>query len=96
MVDNRTLPMIVEVDAKGLRGAVGVADVPIDRLRDSLKSATSLLAEALQDIRQVGQYCLSEVSIELEVSAEGGVSFVATTKVSGSGSITLKFSPPAS
>ena len=95
MAGGRTLPMIVEVDAKGLRGAVGIADVPIGKLRDSLNSATSMLAEVLQDIRQVGQYSLSEVSIELEVSAEGGVAFVATSKVSGSGSITLKFSPPS-
>ncbi len=58
MADGRTLPMIVEVEPKGLRGAVGMADVPIDRLRDSLKSATSLLAEALQDIRRVGQMLL--------------------------------------
>jgi hypothetical protein len=96
MADSRTLPMVVAVDAKGgAWGAVGVADVPIDKLRDSLRSATSLLAEAFQDIRQVGQYSLSEVSIELEVSAEGGVSLIGTAKVSGSGSITLKFSPPA-
>jgi hypothetical protein len=95
MVDSRTLPMVVAIDAKGGRGGVGVADVPIDKLRGSLRSATSLLAEVFQDIRQVGQYCLSEVSIELEVGAEGGVSFIGTATVSGSGSIKLKFSPPA-
>jgi hypothetical protein len=95
MVDGRTLPMIVEVDAKGLRGAVGVADIPIDKLRNSLKSASSLLAEAFQDMRRVGEFNLSEISIELEVTAEGGVAFIGTAKVSGSGSITLKFSPPA-
>jgi len=95
MVDSKTLPIVVEIGAKGGREAVGIANVPIDKLRDSLKSATSLLAEAFQDIRQVGQFCLSEVSIEVEVSAEGGVSFIGTTKVSGSGSITLKFSPPS-
>jgi hypothetical protein len=94
MDESRTLPMVVAIDAKGGLGAVGLADVPLDKLKGSLKSATSLLAEAFEDIRQVGQYSLSEVSIELEVSAEGGVSFIGTAKVSGSGSITLKFSPP--
>ena len=54
-----------------------------------------MLAEAFQDIRQVGEFSLSEVSIELEVTAEGGVAFIGTAKVSGSGSITLKFNPPS-
>jgi hypothetical protein len=96
MAEGRTLPFVVSVDASkgGAWGAVGLADVPVDTLKASLKSATSLLAEAFQEIRQVGQFSLSEVSIELEVSAEGGVSFIGTAKVSGSGSITLKFSPP--
>jgi hypothetical protein len=95
MGDIRTLPIVVAIEAKGGRGsAVGVADVPIERLRDNLRSAISLLAEAFQDIHKVGQYSLSEVAIELEVGAEGGVSFIGTAKVSGSGSITLKFSPP--
>jgi hypothetical protein len=94
MADTRTLPMVVEVEVKGGRGAIGIAEIPIDTLRENLKSATSLLAEAFQDIRQVGHFCLSEVSIELEVGAEGGVSFIGTAKVSGSGSISLKFTPP--
>jgi len=87
--------MVVEVlDVKGGRGAIGVTDVPVDALRANLKAATSTLAEAFRDIRKVGDFELSEVTIEVEVTAEGGVQFIGTAKVSGSGSISMKFTQP--
>lgn len=94
MSNMSTVPMIVEVDVKGGRSAVGLADIPIDTLRANLKAATSSLAEAFSDIRQVGNFQLSEVEIAVEVSAEGGVQFIGTAKVGGSGSISLKFTQP--
>ena len=91
----QTVPMVVEVlDVKGGRGAIGVTDVPVDALRANLKAATSTLAEAFRDIRKVGDFELSEVTIEVEVTAEGGVQFIGTAKVSGSGSISMKFTQP--
>lgn len=89
-----TLPMIVEVDVKGGRGAVGLAEVPLDTLRANLKAATSSIAEVFSDIRQVGNFQLSEVEIAVEVTAEGGIHFIGTTKIGGSGSISLKFTQP--
>lgn len=94
MSTGETLPMVVEIDVKGGRGAVGLAEVPVDTLRANLKAATSSLAEVFSDIRQVGNFQLSEVTIEVEVSAEGGVNFIGTAKVGGSGSISLKFTQP--
>ena len=94
MSTEQAIPMIVEVDVKGGRGAVGLAEIPVDTLRTNLKAATSSLAEAFRDIRQVGDFQLSEVTVEVEVSAEGGVQFIGTAKVAGSGSISLKFTRP--
>jgi hypothetical protein len=86
--------MVVEVDVKGGRGAVGVADVPVDALRANLNAATASLAEAFRDIRKVGEFQLAEVEIGIEVTAEGGVQFIGTAKVGGSASISLKFAQP--
>lgn len=88
--DQGSLLILVEVVGKG-GGAVGVADIPVEALRANFRSATSLLAEALADIRQVGQFELQEVEVGVEVSSEGGVQFIGTAKVSGSGSIKLTF-----
>ena len=94
MPERKTLPFVVEVDTKGGSG-IGVADIPVERLRASLKEATGALAEVFEDIWQVGNFQLNEVTIGLEVSAEGGVQFIGSAKVGGKGSISLKFVPPA-
>ena len=91
--DQPTLPILVSVEGKG-GGAVGVAVIPVTTLRENLRSATSLLAEAFSDIREVGNYQLAEVELGVEITAEGGVQFIGTAKMSGSGSITLKFKKP--
>lgn len=88
-----SIPILVEVIGKG-GGAVGVADIPVETLRTNFRSATSLLSDALADIRQVGQFELQEVEVGVEVSAEGGVQFIGTAKVSGSGTIKLTFKRP--
>lgn len=89
----KTLPILVDVGGKG-GGAVGIAEIPIATLRENLKSATALLSEVLRDVREVGSYELSELAVGVEITAEGGIQFIGTTKVSGSGSITLKFRKP--
>jgi Trypsin-co-occurring domain 1 len=91
--DDGQIPFVVEVTTKGVSG-VAKALVPVDELRRSLRAATAKLGEAFEDIRRVGQFELAEVTLGLEVGVEGGVHFIGTSKVSGSGSITLKFSPP--
>jgi hypothetical protein len=87
------IPFVVEVESKGGRG-IGVEQVPIDTLRASLKSATAALGEVFKDITAVGNYKLSEVTIEFEVTAEGGVQFIGTSKVGAKGAVSLKFVPP--
>jgi len=91
--DQQTLSILVQVEGKG-SNAVGVAQIPVETMRANLRSATALLAEVFSDIREVGKYELSEVEVGVEITAEGGVQFIGTAKVSGSGSITLKFKKP--
>ncbi|HYV49820.1 MAG TPA: hypothetical protein VFA20_33420 [Myxococcaceae bacterium] len=87
------LPFVVKDDTKGMRDLV-VAQVPVDKLRANLKSATSALAEVFRDIQAVGQFQLDEVTIGLEVTAEGGIEFLGSLSVGGKAAITLKFTPP--
>lgn len=94
MTTVKTLPMIVEVPSKGSSYSVGLAEVSVDVLRTKLTNSMAALSEVFSDIGKVGDFHLSEVSIGIEVSAEGGIHFIGTTKVAGSGSITLKFTNP--
>jgi hypothetical protein len=84
------ISFLVEVTGKG-GGAFGVASIPVETLRANFREATQMLSEALGDIHNVGTFELQEVEVGVEVSAEGGVQFVGTAKVAGSGSIKLKF-----
>lgn len=88
-----TIQFIVATPVKGNDG-VGVADVQIDALRESVTRATEGLAAAFQGLREVGGFELSELSIGLEIGAEGGVTFIGTSKISGGASVTMKFVPP--
>lgn len=91
--NQQMLPVLVEIVGKG-GGSIGVAQISVATLRENLHSATSMLAQALSDIRGVGDFELAEVEVGVEISAEGGVQFIGTSKVSGSGSITLTFKKP--
>lgn len=89
------LSFVVEVSSKG-GGAVGVARIPVETLRANFRDATRLLSEAMRDIHNVGTFELQEVEVAVEVSAEGGVEFIGTAKVAGTGSIKMKFIKPES
>lgn len=97
MNSQRNLPFLVEIEgqSKGGRDVVGLCEIPVDRLRENVKSAASNLAEVFQDICRVGSFELAELTIGLEVGAEGGIHFIGTSKVNGSASLTLKFRPPS-
>lgn len=97
MADNTpgTLAFVVEVTSKG-GGALGLVTIPVETLRENFRQATQMLSEALADIQNVGTYELQEVEVGVEVSAEGGVQFVGTAKLAGSGAIKLKFIKPES
>lgn len=68
-----------------------VLGVPTLELKKNLSILCQKVVEILNDIRAVGEFQLSEVSFQIEISAEAGVSLIGTSKVAGKGGITLKF-----
>ncbi|MEO0455854.1 MAG: hypothetical protein AAF152_04625 [Cyanobacteria bacterium P01_A01_bin.114] len=85
----------VDGDVKGIfssDGDIVVRDIPVEKLRENLNNVCQGMAEALRDIKKVGDFKLKEVEIQVEVSAEGGVELIGTAKLGGKGAITLTFS----
>ena len=71
-----------------------VVAVPVDKLRASLQSVSESFLETLADIKSVGKFQLKEVTVKVEVSAEGGVHFIGSATASATGAIELKFVLP--
>jgi hypothetical protein len=66
--------------------------VPAHRLRDGLVKACGTLVSVLVDVQNATTGLkLREAQVHFEVSASGGVQFVGTAEVKGSGGITLIF-----
>lgn len=68
--------------------------IPVDVLRNNLQQISSAMLTALDDLKAVGSFRLSEVELQAEVTAEGGVQFIGTATLGGKGAITLKFVAP--
>ncbi len=66
--------------------------IPVDALKTNLQSVSQSVMTILQDIKQVGDFRLKEVTFHVEVSAEGGVELIGTASVGGKGAVSLKFS----
>jgi hypothetical protein len=81
--------------AKGLfstrAGARVLRLVPIERLQANLAELSEGLARATSTCRATGSLVLKEVEVQLEVSAEGGVSLIGTATIGGTSSLTLRF-----
>ncbi len=58
-----------------------------DNLRDFCKEISSVIPT-----EPFNSFNLSEISLTVEISAEGGISLIGTSKVSASSAIQLKFS----
>jgi len=69
-----------------------VKHIDTDKLRGSLGTLSTQVSEVLQDIRKVGDFPLKQVQLQVEVSAEGGVTLIGTAKAGIKGAITLTFS----
>ena len=65
--------------------------LPAERLRDSLSAICGAVVGFLGDVKRVGSYRLKEIEIHVEVTAEGGVNLIGTTKLGGTGAIKLTF-----
>lgn len=66
--------------------------VPAHRLRDGLVRACATLVDVLNDVGSATTGLkLREAQVHFEVSASGGVQFVGTAELKGTGGITLVF-----
>lgn len=70
---------------------IGLKQIPVDVLRSNLANISLSMLNVLEDIKQVGRFKLKEVTLEVEVNANGGVSFIGTANIGGKGAISLKF-----
>jgi hypothetical protein len=70
---------------------IGLKQIPIDTLKQNLGNITSSMLNVLEDIKQVGKFRLKEVTLHVEVSANGGISLIGTANLGGKGAISLKF-----
>lgn len=77
---------------KDSKEVVAIRNISTERLKANLNNVCQGLAETLQDIKAVGSFRLKEVTIQVEVTAEGGVELIGTAKLGGKGAITLTFS----
>jgi len=97
-----TLPFLVRIseaegptDVKGFfssESIIGVCQVPVDALRQNLSNIAETVLTVLEDIKEVGRFRLKEVTLQVEVTAQGGVQLIGTANLGGKGAITLKFS----
>ncbi|MEL7510448.1 MAG: hypothetical protein AAFN42_24225, partial [Cyanobacteria bacterium J06554_1] len=67
-------------------------DLPTELLRKNLTSVCQGMASMLSDVQELGRFRLKEVTVQVEVTAEGGIELVGTAKLGGTGAITLTFS----
>lgn len=81
-----------------LRGAgkAALAHVPVERLRENLARLTEAVGQAFAGAAQVGDFALDEITLQVQVSAQGGIALIGSAKVTGTGAITLKFKRPTS
>lgn len=68
-----------------------VRNLDISNLKASVADLASQLSEVFRDLKAVGGFKLTEVTVSVEVSAEGSVFLVGKAGVSGG--ISLKFEP---
>ena len=94
------IPILVSLpeedeDVKGIfssDGEIGSLEIPTERLQENLTKVCQGVTEVLSHVKQVGDFKLKQVTIQVEVTAEGGVELIGTAKIGGKGAITLTFS----
>lgn len=95
-----TIPFLVSLpdedeEVKGIFSAdtdIALRDLPTDLLKKNLSAVCQGVASVLSDVKKVGDFRLKEVTVQVEVTAEGGIELVGTAKLGGKGAITLTFS----
>lgn len=68
-----------------------IHDIDVDTLGENVKKQAKMLMTALEPVDQFESWQMKEVEVSAEISAEGGFSFIASTKANVGGTIKLKF-----
>jgi hypothetical protein len=71
-----------------------VAEIAVGKLQESIKSLCENMSEVLKDAQQVGNFELTEVKLQVEISAEGNLVLIGKAGVKGA--ISLTFAPKES
>jgi len=95
-----TIPFLVSLpdedeQVKGIFSTetdIVVRDLPTERLRENLNKVCEGVASMVSDVKKIGGFQLKQVTIQVEVTAEGGIELIGTAKLGGKGAITLTFS----
>ncbi len=94
-----TIPVVVEESNEAGSDTLGlltsgtvIKHIDAGKIRQSLSDLSGQISEILQDIKAVGDFKLKEVSLSVQIGAEGGVALIGTAKAKASGAISLKFS----
>lgn len=100
-----TIPFMVSPDREsdtksgifGPGSGLIATEIPVDVLRNNMQALVSSLRLMLEHAWDVGQFELSEVELQVDVSASGELRIVGVGggKLEGSGAMKLTFKKPA-
>ncbi|MBA3609983.1 MAG: hypothetical protein H0W54_00975 [Rubrobacter sp.] len=77
--------------------ATRIVNIPVASLKEAIQNVSTQIEELTKDIPAIGGLTrLDEITVSLQVSADGGIRWVAGIGASVSGVITLTFRIPSS
>lgn len=93
-----TIPVLLEQTDSPQTGTLGllspsahIQEFDTATMRQSLAQLTGQVSALLQDIKSVGDFQLKEVTLQVAVTAEGGVALIGLAKAGVTGTMALKF-----
>lgn len=88
-----------DTDAKRLFGSRRSEDlvlrqIPVERLQEQLASLSLTVAQLLDTPapKSAGRLQLNQITVQVEITASGGINLIGTAAVGGTAAITLTFS----
>lgn len=74
-----------------LNAGARIKEIDADKLQHSLSYLSEQLSKIFQDIKRVGDFQLKQIQLQAEITAEGGIALIGSTKAGVKGAITLTF-----
>jgi hypothetical protein len=71
---------------------ISIVDIPVSTLKTNLSRECEKFVAIVDGIKSDGGFKLLEVEVGFEISGEGGVSFIGTSKLGARASLKMKFS----